>query len=414
MMFTVLFSATGFFTPSPAMAESDLYNCITCHTDLEDEVLTPPVTQWRESIHAQVGVLCADCHGGNPDDEDLAMEAESGYVGKPAHGDVPAFCSKCHSDGHLMRKYNLRTDQYSLFQGSVHGRKLAQGDESAPACTDCHGKHNILAVKDPNSSVSRKNVVETCGQCHANEKVFKKRGKPWNQLEKFKKSRHYELYSQGDLLVPTCVDCHGNHGITPAVSDRTRTVCFKCHTEQEKYYKASPHWAAYKTGGEPICLNCHNAHDILRPTVAKFTGDAENDCVECHDEKSEAYLRGVELRNIAMSTITAAHGASGNLADFQKNAHGGFEFGDLEEKLTKINEELKEMHTLTHKMNVPEVKRQSDRIIQIAEFVTGKVVSMREEIRTRNLGLVVALIVFIGFTVALVLKSRLIEKDRED
>jgi len=401
--------------PFPAGAKSaipDNYSCINCHTDLEDEVLTPPVKDWMQSVHREVGVKCADCHGGAPFNEDLAMEPEAGFIGKPKPMDIPKLCSKCHSDAKLMRAYNQRADQYQLYSSSVHGRKLSSGDEQAPSCVSCHGKHKILRVKDPKSTVHRANIPKTCGGCHAKKEIFKKRRKPFNQLDMYKKSRHYELFSKGDLLVPTCVNCHGNHGVISPKSARVRTVCFNCHASQAEYFKSSPHWKVYEKQGEPICLSCHNNHDVLRPTVKKFTGDKDIDCIGCHDKTDKAYKAGEEIQAIMISTISAVAKAREGLDDFINNAHGGFEVSALVENMDKTADNLKELNSLTHKLDVETLKKQSGKIINASRKAQETIDQMWAEIHTRKIGLAVSWVVFFGFCCALWLKSKSLERHR--
>lgn len=406
-------------TPPPAVSvikqqTPQEYNCINCHKAIEDERLTPPVADWQESAHAQAGVKCADCHGGDPFNDDLAMDPSAGYIGKPKPADIPKLCSKCHSDPKKMRLHNLRTDQFSLYSDSVHGRKALAGDEGAPTCVSCHGKHKILKVKDPNSLVARKNIPDTCGSCHAKKEIFEKRGRRFDQLEMYKKSRHYELFSKGDLLAPTCFDCHGNHGVQPVNTERTQTVCFTCHTRQAEYYKASKHWTAWQKNGEPVCRHCHSNHDVTRPTPAKFTGEGDNDCSGCHDEKSPQYAKGKEMQQVVSSSVLAVESASKALDEFEKSAHGGFEMGDIKEKMDKAREGVKELHTLTHKMDIEALKKQSEGLLQVSRLVSDSVTKMRAEVKVRWIALVVAWTVFIAFMAALWLKSKQIDRSREE
>lgn len=406
-------SAHGAALKEGSSAIPEDYNCINCHEMMDDDYLTPPVVDWKESIHRQVGVKCADCHGGDPANEDMAMDPAAGFIGVPSPQDVPKLCAKCHADTKLMRVYNQRADQYSLYEGSVHGRKLLAGDEAAANCVSCHGKHKILPSKDPNSTVARKNVPETCGSCHSNEEVFGDRRIPHNQLELYKRSWHYQLLAKGDLLVPTCVDCHGNHGIISPRSERVQTVCFNCHSQQAEYYKASAHWVAYKKNGEPICITCHNNHDIQRPSVDKFTAEGENDCIWCHEPDGKAYKTGLELKQTVVASVSAVTEAKESLEALEEGARGGFEITDLVEKIEKARAKLSELHTLTHKMSLEDLKKRSDDVMQTAQYVSDTVEGMWAELRTRKLGLVIAWVVFLGFVGALVAKSKTLER-RED
>src|SRR5512143_3675623 len=80
-------------------------SCVDCHSALD-----PPckVTQEQlsQEIHAQKGLTCASCHGGDPskDDQD-AMSKKAGFRGKIEHNQVPGLCGKCHSDAAFMRQY---------------------------------------------------------------------------------------------------------------------------------------------------------------------------------------------------------------------------------------------------------------------------------------------------------------------
>src|ERR1700693_4570591 len=74
-------------------------SCLDCHSALD-----PPqqVTQeqFAQDIHAQKGLTCASCHGGDPTKSDMdAMSKSAGFRGKPARKDIPALCGKCHADG---------------------------------------------------------------------------------------------------------------------------------------------------------------------------------------------------------------------------------------------------------------------------------------------------------------------------
>ena len=66
-------------------------SCIACHgnADLLGEDMAKIVDQWRGGVHADVGLDCHDCHGGNPDpslaeDADAAMDPK--FAGNPFLG----------------------------------------------------------------------------------------------------------------------------------------------------------------------------------------------------------------------------------------------------------------------------------------------------------------------------------------
>ena len=97
---------------------------------------------WASSVHAQGGVTCADCHGGDPrsDQITVAMDPEGGFVGAPDRPASVGLCGSCHADVERMRASGLPTDQYAKYWSSVHGQRLAGADDTRVAiCTDCHG-----------------------------------------------------------------------------------------------------------------------------------------------------------------------------------------------------------------------------------------------------------------------------------
>jgi cytochrome b subunit of formate dehydrogenase len=63
-------------------------------------------------------------------------------------------CGRCHE-----READTFFDTY-------HGKVSRLGAAGAAKCYDCHGTHEILPPSNPESALSRSNVVETCGNCH--------------------------------------------------------------------------------------------------------------------------------------------------------------------------------------------------------------------------------------------------------
>ncbi len=55
---------------------------------------------------------------------------------------------------------------------TYHGKAYTLGYEEAAKCSDCHGAHKILNVNNPESQVSKENIMITCQKCHpdANER----------------------------------------------------------------------------------------------------------------------------------------------------------------------------------------------------------------------------------------------------
>ncbi|MGC2828242.1 MAG: cytochrome c3 family protein [Candidatus Acidiferrum sp.] len=259
--------------------------CLDCHS-----VLDPPLqvteAQFSQDIHAQKGLTCASCHGGDPTKADMeAMSKAAGFRGKIERSQIPALCGSCHSNATLMKQYNprLRTDQLSEYQTSVHGKLLAKGDTKVAVCIDCHGVHDLRPPSDSRSKVYPLNVAQTCARCHADAAYMKPYGIPTDQFEKYRTSVHYQAMAvRGDLSAPTCTSCHGNHGAAPPGVDSVKGVCSNCHVFQAQMYDKSSHKAVFQSAGLPGCVVCHSNHAITHPTDAKLGTGPQGVCMQCH------------------------------------------------------------------------------------------------------------------------------------
>ncbi len=123
--------------------------CIECHAR-QSAQFSQPVTLWQASIHAEHGISCNTCHGGDPMDSALAMNPERGFRGVPIATAIPALCGGCHMG--VTRHY----------MNSAHGRALGSG---GPTCVTCHGSHDIKSASL--DLISKKN----CSKCHTFEKA---------------------------------------------------------------------------------------------------------------------------------------------------------------------------------------------------------------------------------------------------
>ena len=74
--------------------------------------LVKPAKLYDGDVHHQAGLTCADCHGGNPNDDSMdAMSPAKGFRGVPKKAAIPDFCARCHSDiayMHPLQSQNAR------------------------------------------------------------------------------------------------------------------------------------------------------------------------------------------------------------------------------------------------------------------------------------------------------------------
>ncbi len=123
--------------------------CVSCHSTLPGKY-GEPVALWQGSIHAESGIACNSCHGGDPADAANAMSPARGFLGVPKERDVPAFCGRCH--------VGVEKD----YRASAHGRALGSG---GPNCVTCHGNHAV--VKASLQLINEK----SCSRCHGFERA---------------------------------------------------------------------------------------------------------------------------------------------------------------------------------------------------------------------------------------------------
>ncbi|MGD1063488.1 MAG: cytochrome c3 family protein [Terracidiphilus sp.] len=243
--------------------------------------------KFSQDIHAQKGLTCTSCHGGDASSYDptVAMGSKAGFKGKIDRRKIPDLCGSCHSNPNLMRQYDpsLRTDQLAEYHTSVHGKRLAAGDTKVAVCIDCHSVHDIRPPSDPRSTVNPVNVATTCSRCHADANYMKQYGIPTDQFAKYNTSVHHDaLAVRGDLSAPTCTTCHGNHGAVPPGVDKVQNVCANCHVFQAQMYAKSTHSKVFQEQGLPGCVVCHTNHGIHMPSDAMLSTGPSGVCMRCH------------------------------------------------------------------------------------------------------------------------------------
>ena len=146
--------------------------CTSCHTAHRELPASDP----ESTVNAKnVPATCGVCHHGIQ--EQFMQSVHSAAV---THTDkqLPV-CSDCHTAHTIERadkdKFKLEImnkcgrchDKIAeTYFETYHGKVSRLGYTNTAKCFDCHGAHDILKVSDPNSHLSRANVVNTCKKCH--------------------------------------------------------------------------------------------------------------------------------------------------------------------------------------------------------------------------------------------------------
>jgi hypothetical protein len=258
----------------PHDAELEPPNCTGCHADA--------VELYEQGIHAHArsngtptAAGCADCHGAHD------IKPADDPTSRTYHQNLPETCGSCHGNSRLILEAEIEAgDVASQFHDSIHGRALIEkGLVVAPNCSDCHRAHDVLRAANPDSPVSRENVPSTCGKCHVGiTPVYEKsihgkavaEGNPgaptcvechtahaigpvetsgWQlevlsecgschaeSLRTYRDTFHGQVTALGFTRVAKCSDCHGFHDVLSEANPASRIsegrrveTCRQCH-----------------------------------------------------------------------------------------------------------------------------------------------------------------------------------------
>ncbi len=239
--------------------------CLSCHLDSpEVRDRTAPtagfISMYEKSVHGSAlnsgnskAANCVDCHGSH------SVQKSTVSNSKTFKTNIPNTCGKCHS--------NIEKEYIE----SIHGVALEKGIKDAPACTDCHGEHNILKHDDPESPVAFQNLSrQVCSPCHSSLKLSEKYGITNDRFETFSDSYHGLAIEGGSVAVANCASCHGSHNIKPS-SDPTSTVnkanlvktCGGCHPGANERFTIGKIHITRQAKDEPIIYFIATAYITL-------------------------------------------------------------------------------------------------------------------------------------------------------
>jgi predicted CXXCH cytochrome family protein len=395
---------------APALPEGNM--CVACHHGIGDPRVTPPAEKFAQDVHLVKGILCQDCHGGDPTSPDPArsMDRAKGFVGKPKRQAIPALCGRCHSDAAYMKTFNptLRVDQVQEYLTSVHGKRLKAGDAKVATCIDCHDVHQIRAIKDQQAWTYPVKVVDTCGRCHGDAAYMAGRTVATDVLDEYKKSVHYKaLTTKGDLAAPTCNVCHGNHGAVPPGVDSVANVCGTCHGVTAEMFSKSPHKAAFAGMGLTPCVACHGNHAVMRTTDTLVGTDERAICVSCHDANSVGFKQAGAMRTSLDGLRESIRRATGVLGQAEQ---AGMEVSQAKFELRGATDALLKTRAAIHLVDPVAIQTLADEGNQIAARAHAKGVTALEDLAFRHRGLWVSVGIIVLVIGGLVLKIREVDR----
>jgi hypothetical protein len=292
-------AAAGRQTPVPAPSNAA---CLACHK----------ASALEGSVHASMS--CRDCHAILPGEGKDVPHAKT----------LPLV--DCNANCH--REPNVKQPGLSpaAYADSVHGQGVKRGEQDVARCWDCHGKHNIKPVEDPDSVVSRKNIPLVCSRCHENMNVIVKYNiHAESPYQEYLKSVHGRAVLEKGLskFAAVCTDCHGVHNIQGVgevhKQARDPETCGKCHPVIFAEYKDSIHGVQALKGNidVPLCVDCHGEHTVASPREAAAPTSKKNipdTCSGCHARPEIMKKYGVPEDRIR-TFIESFHGIAIGLGD---------------------------------------------------------------------------------------------------
>jgi 5-methylcytosine-specific restriction endonuclease McrA len=396
--------------PAPVLKST---TCLDCHSALDGPLGIKP-DHYNDDIHAQKGLTCADCHGGDPNEASPdAMAKKAGFKGHIDRKNVPQLCASCHANSAYMRTFNpsLRTDQYAQYQTSVHGKQFAKGDTNVAVCTDCHGVHGIRPASDTRSRVNPMNVAETCSSCHSDKEHMKPYKISTDQFAGYSASVHRAaMVDRGDMSAPTCTTCHGNHGAAPPGVASVENVCSTCHLFQAQLFDSGPHKAALGAAGLPGCITCHSNHRIQHPSDKMVGTNAEAVCTNCHAQGDAGYKAAAGIKQ-SFTDLDAQIAATDEM--LHRAESKGVEVSEPLLKQTEARDWLTKARVTLHSFRPERIAEdvKAGRKIADANRETG-VQALRESDYRRR-GLAVSLLTIFAFTLGLFFWIKEIERKKK-
>jgi hypothetical protein len=186
-------------------------NCGSCHFLGREGAPKEKAQEYKLSVHGRALAAgktaapnCQTCHGSH------YIYRAGDSRSSTRRENIPSLCSKCHSkefadygksihgkeflqnqnagvptcfDCHMEHRIpnvgdeqwmlslitqcgNCHAEEMKTYRKTYHGKVTRLGYANTAKCSDCHGSHTILPVADPDSTLSQRNILTTCRECH--------------------------------------------------------------------------------------------------------------------------------------------------------------------------------------------------------------------------------------------------------
>ncbi len=285
-------------------------DCLMCHSDEglsaerdgEEVSLYVDATVLDKSPHGKL--VCVACHTRfNPEE-------------MPHRANIrPVNCLTCHKGAELKHGFHPQL-----------AAAIASGEDPDVGCKDCHGRHDVVSPKEPDSPFNRKNISAGCGQCHS------------DVAEEFDLSAHGLAHSADVKGAPDCLICHDrkitvttNPGNGVGLKLAQERLCLSCHMDNPDVrdrtspsagfiaaYEQSVHGSALTNGNAnaPNCVDCHGSHQMAKgfdPSSKVSKMKIAETCSKCHGDIAGVFNGSVHGKAVTAGvedapTCTDCHG----------------------------------------------------------------------------------------------------------
>jgi len=289
-------------------------------------------------------------------------------------GMTSSSCESCH------RALDQRNSEpVRLWKQDLH-------KEAGLRCHDCHGgdpdsltsamarSSGFVGVPDGKAS------VRLCGGCHSDAGRMPDPTIATDQMNQYLYGPHGSTREENR---PTCVTCHGSHGISrvtdpssPVFLTRTARLCIQCHDKDGADDNTGP-WRYMKdvhgraligatNSSAPGCPDCHGAH---RAAVLTTTG-TQMICGNCHTMEYKYFQTGPHADSLRLTGEPSCTHCHGN---------HGIKATGIDEIIGRITDNCQECHEIGSK--AWDLGRKIDESLGLAMSLLGSLQDMSESLR---------------------------------
>jgi cytochrome b subunit of formate dehydrogenase len=237
------------------------------------------------SVHGKR--FCVECH------KDIIEIPHREFV------DRKVGCVQCHRSLWDKAQREGRTDEFPLlgivvkqidsYMSSIHARPNIEDQSHTNAtCYDCHNAHYITPIAGEVGALSRLQIPDVCGRCHAEE-----------EADYFTSVHGKEVALNANPYAAVCIDCHTTHTIDSPAADSIRLTitrnCDNCHDREYETYTGTYHGQVHTLGYAYTakCFDCHGYHEIQRVDSEASTVHPNNrleTCQKCHADATAGFV----------------------------------------------------------------------------------------------------------------------------